>query len=271
MAKHTRLYEQRILRRGETTYTRPGFSERFTFGVCGLGALVQHDTETRYAYLDLLADARLRYRRPSPRRGTLQEFLRAAGNTAAEALPPAVLEQAGALGVEALPTAVLEHVVTFASTWLFDTNEACEVVGLSLPVALESRAVEDAFRHAQTGGGLAAVTYRAIVHGDRPGPDAARAVATALTKELENKYNRRQAQSMKADALIFAQALGPRLRTMSVAERHELLALLGLEATVAESGAVRASIVVPTAGADMTTAPPGNGYETVSPTGQTSA
>ena len=57
----------------------------------------------------------------------------------------------------------------------------------------------------------------------------------------------------------FAQALGPRLRTMGVAERHELLSLLGFEATVAESGDVKASIVVPLA------------PQTVSSTGQTSA
>ena len=51
---------------------------------------------------------------------------------------------------------------------------------------------------------------------------------------------------------------------MDAVERHPLLSLLGFEATVADSGDVKASIAVPTVA-------PGDGLEKFSSTGQTSA
>ena len=51
---------------------------------------------------------------------------------------------------------------------------------------------------------------------------------------------------------------------MDTVERHQLLSVLGFEATVADSGDVKASISVPTVA-------PGDGPEKFSPTERTSA
>ena len=94
---------------------------------------------------------------------------------------------------------------------------------------------------------------------------AAPSAAETIEKELEKIAGERRSleRTLKAteaaqcplddvqidpDAIKrFAQALGPRLRAMGVEERHELLSLLGFEATVAASGDVKASIAVPSA------------------------
>ena len=107
-------------------------------------------------------------------------------------------------------------------------------------------------------------------------PSAAEGIARELEKiagerkALERTLSTRQAPEgdsgdlrIDQDAIrAFCAAVKARLRTMDAAERHLLLSLLGFEATVANSGDVKASIAVPTVA-------PGDGLEKFSPTGQT--
>ena len=90
-------------------------------------------------------------------------------------------------------------------------------------------------------------------------PSAAETIETDLEKIASERRSlesalaaieaaRAQRDGVRVDPATiraFAQALGPRLRAMGVAERRELLPLLGFEATVAEPGDVKASTAVP--------------------------
>ena len=107
-------------------------------------------------------------------------------------------------------------------------------------------------------------------------PTAAEGIARELEKiagerkALERTLSARQAPErgsgdlrIDQDAIrAFSASVKARLRTMDTAERHQLLSLLGFEATVADSGDVKASISVPTGA-------PGDGLEKFSPTGRT--
>ena len=100
----------------------------------------------------------------------------------------------------------------------------------------------------------------------RTAPSAAGGIADELEKIAMEKKNleRRQQAATGADhngqfsvtpevVNAFCVALQPFLKAMGVVDRKSLLSLLGFEATVSDSGEVKASIAVPQAQIVFTT------------------